>query len=81
MEEEAYLDVFLGVADLFTEHGWQQHQVVVVDPDQVIVLDVLRDGFGEKPIYFLVGVPCQLVKGYLRGMVVEEWPQDLICGS
>lgn len=57
VKEEANLDVLLAVADLFTQHFREQHEMVVVDPDQIPILDFFGDGLGEKPIGFLVGLP------------------------
>lgn len=74
MEEEADADVLLGVANLLAEHLGEEHEVVVVDPDEVAVLDVFDDGLGEEAVDFLVGAPGGLVEGDLTGMIVEEGP-------
>jgi len=50
--------------------------MVVVDPDQIVVLYVLCDLLCEKAVGLLVGIPCGLVKGDLTGVVVEERPED-----
>lgn len=47
MQEEADLDVLLAVTDLLAQHLRQKHEVVIVDPDQIAILDLLRNGFGE----------------------------------
>jgi hypothetical protein len=76
VEEETELDVALGVADLFAEHSGQKHEMVVVDPDQIVILYVFCDFLCEQTIGFLVGFPCGLVEGNLTGMVVKEGPED-----
>lgn len=76
VEEEPDLDVDLGISDLLPEHLGQQHQVVIMDPNQVAVAHLFRDGFGEKPVGFFVGLPGGFVKGDFAGVVVEERPQD-----
>lgn len=76
MEEEANLDVDLAVPDLLPKHLGKQHQVVIVDPDEVAVPHLLRDGFGEQPVGFFVGLPGGFIEGYFAGVVVEEGPQD-----
>lgn len=47
VEEKANLDILLGIANLLAQHLGQQHQVVVVNPDQVAILHVLGDLLGE----------------------------------
>ena len=50
--------------------------MVVVDPDQIVVLYILCDLLCEQTVGFLVGIPCGLVEGDLTGVVVEEGPED-----
>lgn len=76
VQEEANLHVFLCVSKLFAKHCWQQHQVVVVHPDQVVVLDIFGNCLCEQAIGFCVCLPCGLVEGDLSRVVVEEWPED-----
>lgn len=71
VEEESELDVALGVSNLFSEHGRKQHEMVIVNPDKIIVLHVLGNGLGEQAVRFTVGVPGRLVKRNLTGVVVE----------
>lgn len=76
MKEETKLHVALRVADFLAEHSRKKHKMVIVYPDQIIVLDVLCDFFCEKAVGLTVGIPCRLVEGYLTGVVVEEGPED-----
>ena len=54
--------------------------MVVVYPDHVPVLNILDDGLGEEPIHLSVGTPGGFVEGYLARVVVEEWPENRVCG-
>ena len=81
VEEEADADVLLGVANLLAQHLGEEHEVVVVHPDQVAVLDVLDDRLGEEAVDFLVCGPSCLVKCDLTRVVMEERPEDGICES
>ena len=78
VQEEANLDILLGIAELLAQHGGHEHQVVVVHPDHVVVLYVLCDGLCEQAVCLGVGVPSGLVEGNLTGVVVEERPHDLV---
>src|SRR5690606_7637223 len=62
VEEEADADILLGVPQLFADHPRKEHEVVVVDPNKVIILYVLDDRLGEEAIDFLVGRPCGLIE-------------------
>jgi len=78
MQEKSNLDVFLRGANLLSQHFWQQHQVVIMHPDQIVILYVLGHCFREETIDFLVCSPCRLVERNLTGVVVEEGPEDRI---
>jgi hypothetical protein len=47
-----------------------------MNPDQIAILDLLRNGLREEAVRFLVCFPCPLVKGDLTGMIVEERPEN-----
>jgi hypothetical protein len=79
VEEEANLDVLLGVANLLAEHLGEQHQVIVVNPDQVAVLHILDNGLGEQPVDFSVRAPRRLVEGDLARVIMEQGPKDGVC--
>ena len=76
VEEETELDVALRVADLFAQHSGQKHEMVVVDPDQIVILHIFCDLFREQTVGLLVGIPSGFVEGDLTGVVVEEGPED-----
>lgn len=86
VQKEADLDVldwllaFARVAvDLLSKQLGQQHQVVVLDPDQIAIADNLRDGLGEESVGLLVCAPVLLVERDLTRVVVEQWPENAIC--
>lgn len=54
VQEKADLDVFLCVSNLLAEHLRQEHQVVVVYPDQVTVLHILDDFLSEQAVHLAV---------------------------
>lgn len=49
-----------------------------MNPYEVSVLDILRDGFGKEEVGFAVSPPSVLIEGDLARMVVEERPKDRI---
>jgi hypothetical protein len=71
VEEEAYFHVLLAVANLFPEHLGEKHQVIVVDPDHIPVLDIPDDSFGKETVHLTICAPGRLVEGDLAGVVVE----------
>jgi hypothetical protein len=76
VEEEADLDIFLRVPELLAQHGGHEHEVVVVDPDHVVILYVLGNCLCEQAVGLRVGVPCGLVEGDLTRVVMEQRPHD-----
>lgn len=78
VKEETKLHVALRVANLLAEHSRKKHKMVIVYPDQIIVLDILCDFFCEQAVGLAVGIPCRLVEGNLTGVVVEERPEDRV---
>lgn len=79
MQKEANLDIFLAVANLLAQHFGQQHEMVIMHPDEIAVLDFLGDGSGKKAICLLVRFPSRFVKGDFTGVVVEQRPEDGVC--
>lgn len=79
VQEEADLDILLAITNLLTQHFRQQHEMVVMHPDQIAVLDFLRDGLCEKAICLLVSFPGRFVKGDFTGVVVEQRPENGVC--
>ena len=71
MKEKTDLDVGFGISNLFPEHGRQEHQMIVVNPDQIAVFYIFCDSFSEEAVRFSVCVPSGFIKGYFAGMVME----------
>lgn len=75
MQEPTDLDVLLG--DL-SEHRGQQHQMVILDPDKITVLNDLCNGFSKQAIDLLICLPPFFVERDLSRVVMEKWPKDTI---
>lgn len=71
MQEEPNFDVLFAITNLFSQHLRKQHEVVVVDPDQISILDFFRNGFGKESVGLLVSLPGRLVERDFTRVVVE----------
>lgn len=76
VQKESNLDVLYAGTELLSQHGRHQHQVVVVDPNDVVVLDLLCHLASKDAIRISICHPGILVKRNLAGVVVEEGPQN-----
>jgi hypothetical protein len=81
MHEEADLDIFLTRSDLFTKHFWKQHQMVIMYPYQVTIVDVLGYDACKRTIGLFICLPGRFVKCDFAGMVMKKWPEDGICST
>ena len=82
MQEEANLDILhrlLHPLDLPPQHGWEEHKMVVMNPDEVVILQGLDNGLCKVAIGFLIGIPVRFIEQNFARVVVEERPQDGIC--
>ncbi|THC92796.1 hypothetical protein EYZ11_007725 [Aspergillus tanneri] len=52
------------------EQTWQQHEVIVVNPDDVIVLKPLCNNLCKDTVYLLVGLPVAFVEDKLSWVVM-----------
>ena len=50
--------------------------MVVMNPDQITILYILRYILCEQTIDLLIRSPCALIEGNLSGVVVEERPEN-----
>lgn len=57
MQEESDLHVFLAISNLLAKHFRKKHEVIIMNPDQVSILDFFRNGFGKKAVRFLICLP------------------------
>jgi hypothetical protein len=78
MEKESDLDILLLASNLLSEHLRKKHQVVIMHPNQIAILNFFRDGPRKKSVRFLIGIPGRLIEGYFTGMVVEKRPENRI---
>jgi len=56
----------------------QEHELVVVDPDQVSRLERLEDGVAEAPVGLHIGGPSRGIELDVGREVVEERPEGLV---
>lgn len=75
VQEEPDFDILPAGTKFLSKHGRHQHQVKIVNPDEIPIHDVLGDGFCEEAVRFLVSIPCRLVEGDFTRVVVEERPE------
>ena len=80
VQKETDFDL-LAVSDLFSQHGWQKHEVVIMYPDEISFLGILRNVYGEKSVGFAVCLPHILFEVYFTRMIMEQRPQYRICSS
>lgn len=71
VEEEPDFDIVLSVPNLLSKHFGEQHQVIVVYPNQISILNFLRDSFGEQAVGFFICVPCRFIKRDFSGVVMK----------
>jgi len=82
VQEESNLDILdrlialTLVVDLFPQQSGQQHEVVILDPDQIAIANNLRDSLCKERVGLLIRTPVLFVERDLTGMVVEKWPED-----
>jgi len=76
MQEEANLHILNSITHSLPEHGWEEHEMVVVYPDQIVILQCLCDSFSEQLIRISVRYPRAFVEANLARMVMEQGPQD-----
>ena len=57
MEEESDLNIRLALTDFLTEHCGKQHQMIIVNPYKVAILNFFGNCFGKETIGFLVCIP------------------------
>ena len=72
-----------GIRKLFTEHLWEEHQVIVIHPNDVPVLIRRNDSICEA---FVNGDILLVRSGFVEGLgfrrvwdgIVKTWPKDLV---
>lgn len=81
VEEPADFHIDLLDVGQVTKHSREEHQVVVMDPDNVASLQLLDEAVGKQLVDLLVGGPDGFIKSRLTRMIVEQRPQDFVCES
>lgn len=76
MQEEADLDVLLLAPYFLPQQSWEQHEMVIVYPDQIAILHILGNGLREEFVRLSVRVPGIFRKRYLARMIMEQWPEN-----
>ena len=71
MKEKSDFDVLFGLADGFAKEAREDHEVVVLHPDEVSVFDDVGYFLGEFSVCFAVGVPGGFIKVDFSGVVME----------
>ena len=75
MEEESDFDVFLvSFGYFFAEQTREDHQMIILDPNEIIIFDDIGDILGKYKVCFSICIPDFFVKVSLSRMVMEEWP-------
>jgi hypothetical protein len=74
MEKEAYGDIW----HLFTEEFGKEHQVVIMDPNNVIRLCNLRNGIAKESVGAFIAFIEGLVIRDILGKVMKQGPDGLI---
>lgn len=80
MQEPAGGDVDMHLLGPLSQHEWQQHEVVVMHPDVIAVLEVRHDGICKGLVRFTVRKHGVVVEADLIELVVEQRPDRRICG-
>ena len=66
---------------LHAQDGRNSHQVVIVNPDQIVVRDRSQSRFGKGPIRHFVVSPRSVANLGNRGKAVHGRSQDGVCQS
>ena len=73
MKKKSNLDVHIG-SYFFSQHGRHKEEMEVVDPDNISVLDIFSNGFGEYAVGFLVCRPGFFAEVQLAWVIVQDRP-------
>lgn len=78
MKKEADLYILLRISNFFTQHFWEEHKVIIMNPDKVSILYILCHGLCKKTVDLLVCSPSRLVECDFSRVVVKQRPKDRI---
>jgi hypothetical protein len=67
-----------GIRHSFTEEPGKEHQMIIVDPNDIILLGYLRNGIAKMPVgAFIAFVVCLVIRDIL-GEIMKQGPDGLI---
>lgn len=78
MEEKPDGTTFILRLKSVAEEFGQQHQMIIVHPDQGSGLCCVGDCIGEQLVNSSIRLPRSIFIHYTR-LVMEDWPQNSIC--
>ena len=79
MKEKANPDIAFGVTDLLAQKLRQEHQMIIMNPNVVVISDVRCDLFGKQSVNrFICNRGC-IVWYHFVLEIVQYRPQNLIC--
>jgi hypothetical protein len=67
-----------GVGQALAQQAWQEEQVIVMHPDEVARLIVLRHDIGETLVHLGVRLPVPDMERHLIQQIVEEGPENAV---
>ena len=73
MKKPADLDILLGS---LAKHRGQKHQVVILYPDEITILKDFVNGFSEKFVDLLIGLPPLFIERDFTRVVMEQGPKN-----
>lgn len=79
MQKESDLGLRLTSVELFSEHMWQKHEVVVVNPYSIAVLNIFDNVLSKQPVNFDISLPRFFFEVHVVGVVVKQGPENSIC--
>ena len=77
MQKEPDLDLHAGLLRYFTKELREKHQVVIVNPDRIAIMQLRGDHFGKEEVNFIVSIPYSLANtAHFMQLIMKEWPQS-----
>jgi hypothetical protein len=57
-----------------SQHRGEKHELVIMHPDQIALVHILKHLFSEGPVYVLVMLPPGRFVTQIIGQVMQQWP-------
>jgi hypothetical protein len=77
MEKEPYASI----RQAFTEEPGKEHQMIIIDPNDIIRLGHLRNGIAKVPVNAFIAFVVRLVVRDILGEIMKQGPDGLIAES